>query len=680
MRARTLGLLGLLALAPPLQAQECRPARTALVLSGGGSKGLAHIGTLIALDRLGVRPDLIVGTSMGAIVGALYASGYSGREIDSLARSLPLSETIRTFRTTAPHPWDRRIPLLFMVKGRQGFEFQTGVVNESEPNARLNAAMLRGNLLARGSFDRLPIPFMAVATDLRDRSPVVLDTGDLAQAVRASSAIPLVFPPVVKDGAILVDGGLSANIPVAEARTAGAERVIVSDVTEHLEDSLDVQSPLALAEQLLKFLFRQPALPLGSEDLLVRPDVQDFKSLDFSPETVQEILERGRRAADSTLARADCLPRAPRPVVPPLPTTLAGWTVVGGSGPDSVLIDRMLRLVPGSRVDPAELRQRLIGLVDAEALHGIWLNPTGDADTVRFRITPIRAPTTVGGAGVAYDHELGAEAWGGIFNRRTLGTTLEASALVSVGELAREVFATALWHFDAGWSRITPMATLRVRNEEIRRFDPGGAELAAMETNDARLDAAIELRPAEAWRIRVGADVLTWGADSTRGMTSAGGSIRLSRAGRRGVQVDGDALATGEFQSAHLVASWPLVHRSWNAVPAARLGWGSARLPLQWTYPLGGVDGFPGLHLGEVRGTREVAASLRLGYAIKGVIEARLLLAGGRAWTPATADQDWLGGARIGLGADTPAGPIDLAWGIATNGRGALYLRVGQWF
>jgi len=667
------------ALAREVAGQECRPARTALVLSGGGAKGLAHIGVLNALDSLGIRPDLVVGTSMGAIVGGLYASGYTAREIDSLARALPISEIVRPFRTTAPHAWDRRLPIVFLVRGRSGFALQTGIVEENGPNARLNTAMLRGNLLARGDFDQLPIPFRAVATDLRDRSTVVLGRGDLARAVRASSAIPLIFPPVLAGGAVLVDGGLSASIPVAEARAEGAERVIVSDVTEHLADTLDVESPLALADQLLGFLFQQPGASLAPGDVMIRPDVQEFRSLEFTRESIEQILRRGRLAADTALSRGSCFPRRPPPAARALPTRLADWTVTTGSATDSTVVARMLRLTPSSPLEPDRLRERLLGLAEAETFHGVWLNPTGSADTVSFRVEPIPAPKLVGGAGLAYDHELGGEVWAGIFNRRLFGTTLEASALLTLGRLQRELYATALWHVDAGWSRLTPIISLRLRTEDIRRFDPSGRELESVATGRAGLSSGVELRPARAWRIRLSAEALTWGREAARGDAALGGSIRLSREWRTGPQVLGDVLVNGAFQSAAAALTWPLVSRSWTVVPGFRLGLG-ADLPLQWTFPLGGDEGFPGLHLGESRGSREAHTAVRIGYAVKGPIEIRLLLAAGRAWTPGVGTEDWLAGARLGLGADTPVGPIDVAYGVATNGRGALYLRLGKWF
>ena len=232
----------LMATSLPAQ-QACTPARTALVLSGGGAKGLAHIGLLRALDSVGVRPDLVVGTSMGAIVGALYAAGLTGRESDSVVRSEPGGTLIRSFRPLVPRAIGVLQPMASFADGEGMAGFQTGAVREREVDALLTRTLLLGNLRARGDFDSLPIPFRAVTTDFRARRPVVLGQGDLAQAVRASIAIPLLFPPVEIDGRTLVDGGLTANIPIEVARHLGATRVIVSDVSGPLPDSSTAAHP-----------------------------------------------------------------------------------------------------------------------------------------------------------------------------------------------------------------------------------------------------------------------------------------------------------------------------------------------------------------------------------------------------------------------------------------------------
>src|SRR5512142_529633 len=158
---RSIVSLLLLLVSAPLRGQECRPDRVALVLSGGGAKGLAHIGVLRVLDSLGVRPALVVGSSMGAVIGGMYASGYTGREIDSLARALPLASLFRTYAPRVPRSLGPLQPLIVWEQGSGGFALQTAAVHEPEANSLLNAAMLRGNLIARGAFDALPVPCRA---------------------------------------------------------------------------------------------------------------------------------------------------------------------------------------------------------------------------------------------------------------------------------------------------------------------------------------------------------------------------------------------------------------------------------------------------------------------------------------------------------------------------------------
>ena len=257
----------------PAAAQSCKPARTALVLSGGGAKGFAHVGVLRALDSIGQRPDLIVGASMGAVIGAIYAGGYSGRQIDSILRSPPGGALLRTFEADVPTSLAGLQPLLVLAEGEGIGGLQAGAVSEPDVNALLDRLLLVGNLRARGDFDSLPIPFRAIAADVRKREPVVLSSGDLARAVRASLAIPVIFTPEYIDGRFLADGGIVANVPVSQARALGAERVIVSDVTSTLPDTVPLFSTATMLQRMTEYLFEQPRDSLRAEDEIGRAHV-----------------------------------------------------------------------------------------------------------------------------------------------------------------------------------------------------------------------------------------------------------------------------------------------------------------------------------------------------------------------------------------------------------------------
>ncbi|HEX7024922.1 MAG TPA: patatin-like phospholipase family protein, partial [Gemmatimonadales bacterium] len=334
-----------------VEAQACTPEPLALVLAGGGAKGFAHIGVIRALDSMGVRPDLVVGTSIGAIVGALYASGLSGRQIDSVTREISSTDLSAGLANRSPHNWGNLVPLLLWEQGRGTFNLVTGGESELRTSALLNRMLLRANLMAGGDFDRLPIRFRAVATDLRTRETVVLAGGDLVQAVRASSAIPLVFSPEPIGNRVLIDGGISANVPIAEARAAGARRVIVVDLRdEGPADSVDITSPAGVAGQLAGFLFRQPLEPLGPDDIHIRPDVRGFANLDFQDARRRRLVANGRAAADSVLRRARCLPASPPLQIPALPGRLTGWEVANGSAREGELMGRVLGLSQGQEI------------------------------------------------------------------------------------------------------------------------------------------------------------------------------------------------------------------------------------------------------------------------------------------------------------------------------------------
>jgi predicted acylesterase/phospholipase RssA len=667
--------------ASPGAAQTCRPQRTALVLSGGGAKGLAHIGVLRVLDSLGIRPDLVVGSSMGAVVGAMYASGYQGREIDSLARSLQIADLFRTYQPRAPRSLGQLQPLIVWEQGERRFTIQSASVAEPDVNALVNAAMLRGNLLARGNFDSLPIPFRAVATDLANRSVVVLSSGDLARAVRASFAIPLIFAPESLDGRILADGGLAANIPVSVARAAGAQRIIVSDATERLQDSLDLYSPLVLADRLLGFLFQQPADSLRRGDVLVRPAVEGFTGLNFSTASVDALIRRGAEAAESTLPAAPCLPKGPPLARPPLPTRVNRYSIAARNPSERLSLERLLGLGLDDSLDVELLRSRVRGMAQAEAYQAVWLSPRGAGDSVSFSVSVRRSPRRIAGLGLAYDNELGGRMWVGGVERRTLGLALEGSAALFLGELRNELYVGLRRNYQFGRELMTPTLTARLATESIRRFDPDGDELAPDRTRDGTMFLGVERAFPDGWEASLGGMGEAWhepaGDHSTLGVT-----IGLMKVSPSGFRLGQAALQwTGLYHRAAVNGECTIGLESLRIRPALRWGWGE-HLPLQASFPLGGDEGFPGLHIGELRGDREAMVSVLLTYTIRRPFVARAEIATGRSATGGSAlsTAGWIFGGRAGFGADTPVGAVRLEYGVAESGRSAFFVRLGQWF
>lgn len=673
-------LLAHLTLVGPVRAQDCRPPRTALVLSGGGAKGIAHIGVLAALDSLGIRPDLVVGTSMGAAVGALYASGYSGHTLDSLARVTPLGQMFRSYRPRAPHSLGVLRPLVTWEQGERRFTLQSASIVESEINALVNAALLRGNLIARGDFDSLPIPFRAVATDLANREPVVMSSGDLAQAVRASVAIPLVFAPELRDGRFLADGGLSANIPVAVARAEGAERVIVSDATEHPAPTFDGYSPITVADRLIEFLFQQPAESLHPGDVLVRPDVEGFTSLNFSAPRVARLLANGRAAADTALAGLRCPPTGAA-FRASLPRVIMGFTANGANASERLALERILGLGLSDTLDVELLRSRLRELGASDAYHSVWLGPQGSGDSVGFALSMRRAARRVVALGLGYDNDLGGQMWAGAVDRRLFGRALEGSATVFLDGFRQEVSGGLRRKFQIVRQLLDPTLTVRLANEDVRRFDADGDELEELDTREAIGFAGAERALPHGWEVALGVHAHAWREPTRKDLSTLGVAFRATRVSRsRGRVAQAEAIWTGVYRRARAEAELVAKFGGVQLRPRALLGWGED-LPVQLAFPLGGEDGFPGLHLGERRGDREAMLGLMFIAPIRGPLLGRVEFAGGRTANGGAllADDGWVGGIRAGIGADTPVGPVRFEYGYSTEDRGAVFVRLGEW-
>jgi NTE family protein len=257
-----------------------------LSLSGGSMRGAAHIGVLQVLEREGIFPEVITGTSAGSIVGAAYASGISADELADIFMHTSWRELVK--------PAWRNALGLFDTQPMEGFITKH---------------------IGANNFSDLRIPFATVACDIMNGKRVVLNQGEVAPAVRASAAFPGLFSPVTLDGRMLIDGGVVDNMPVSLAREMGATYVIAVDVSDHGELTEPPSNMIDVLWAISNIMQARSALPSEEEiDCFIRPDVSKYSAWGFGD--VESMLAAGRAAAENMIIK---LKTDLKKIHPPLP-------------------------------------------------------------------------------------------------------------------------------------------------------------------------------------------------------------------------------------------------------------------------------------------------------------------------------------------------------------------------
>lgn len=364
--------------------------RVGLVLSGGGARGAAHVGVLKVLEQLHVPIDAIAGTSMGAVVGGLYASGLSARDIEKIMTSLnwqaafhdrPPREDLTLRRKQEDENFLVKFPL--GVRGHR-IVLPKGLIEGQGLSQMLRRLTLPVARIT--NFDELPTRFRAVATDLESGEPVVLASGDLTSAMRASMSAPGIFAPVERQGRILVDGGIADNVPVDVAREMGVDLLIVVDVGSPLEQRSKLTDVTAISNQMLAILLRRNAeqqlATLKPTDILIAPPLGDASSFDFG--AVARYISVGEAAARTAVEQLSSLAvsdeqmqryqerRSAQRLPPPV---IHFVQADSGSQEYSDTLDRLFKDMAGKPLDPGAVARRVT------ALYGL-----GGLDTLDYRV------------------------------------------------------------------------------------------------------------------------------------------------------------------------------------------------------------------------------------------------------------------------------------------------------
>ena len=278
--------------------QENPRPKVGLVLSGGGAKGLAHIGVLKVIDSLGIKVDYVAGTSMGAIVGGLYASGYNAEQLDSIFSNVDVDALLQDFTPRGSKSfYEKRNDEIYALTLPFN-KFKLGLpsgLSKGLYNFNLLSSLTQHVSHVR-DFKQLPIPFLCIATDAETGEKIVLDSGILAQNMIASGALPTLYSPVEINGRVLIDGGVVDNYPIEELKARGIDVIIGVDVQDGLKTREELKGVTSVLAQINNFsMIEKMEGKQKATDIYIKPDIKGFTVVAF--EKGKEIIGKGKEKA-----------------------------------------------------------------------------------------------------------------------------------------------------------------------------------------------------------------------------------------------------------------------------------------------------------------------------------------------------------------------------------------------
>lgn len=716
---------------PVAEAAPNRP-RIGLALGGGGARGIAHVGVLKTLEEMRVPVDCIAGTSMGSIIGGLYASGMSPEQMSQAVQRIDWPAAF----TDGPP----RADLPFRVKEEQRV-LLNAEVGLKQGKVQLPKGLLEGqNLLllleelslpaaSVHDFDKLRIPYRAVATDLATGEAVVLGSGELAKAMRASMSIPSALVPVELNGKILVDGGVADNVPVDVARElCHPDIVIAVNVGAPLAPADQLTSVLSVTEQLTNFLTvgntNQQLRTLGRKDVLIVPELKDLGSIDFN--RAAEAVAIGYAAAQAKrdelgrlsvspaayrdyLASLPAIPQAERPVIDFIrvknDTRLSDQTIEG-----------QLHIKPGDRLDPEKLNRNLntiYGMGEFQRVNYTLVRENGKtglvvethqkdigADTLKFGLFL--------GANLKGDSEFDISAAYTLSQLNSLGGQWRNFVQLGGNIVLASDFYQPLdtdqryyidpyvryeqYNLDLANAAYADGASFRVYRSEIglevgRNLEDWGRLSLDLHYGSGRNDLRLgQSSPYEG--------NFTEGGYSIRWQTDTLDNLNFPTSGHRGSLTFRDALtelgSDQDFRTLGLDVAHAFTWGQYSIIPRVRLaGKLSGELGIQDLFLLGGFLNLSGYQPGQLSGQYVALGEVIYMYRLTDTSAAFTIpvFAGGSlevggAWNEYgdVSLDSLIPAGSLFLGVDTPLGPLYMAGGYAEGGNASLYLLLGKLF
>jgi NTE family protein len=713
----------------PAQPSAVKRPKICLVLSGGGARGAAHVGVLKVLEELRVPIDCIAGTSMGSLVGAGYATGTSVAEMEKITAEIT---TERLFKEDPPRAersmrrkYDDYRPYFGpeLGIGKKGLGLPKGVVTGVQLET-----YLRQLSKAKGyyDFDKLPIPFRAVATDLVTGKAVVFKDGEIADVMRASMSVPGAVAPAEFEGMMLVDGMLTSNLPVETARAMGADVVIAVNVGTPLLKREELTSILGVVGQMLSILTEQNVqaslASLKPTDILISPELDGFSTGDF--DNLEKIIPKGEAAARKMAGRLAQLS------IPPAEYAALRERQMVAVIPDTRPVDE-IRIAEQQRVNPktaqAIMRTQAGKPLDQQVLDADMrrLYGTGDYEHVTFRFMDVPGSRVLEVVPVE-------KSWGPDYLRFGLGlsTDFKGDAFFNLLASYRKTWLNSLgaeWRTDLQVGRTTQLVTewYQPLNAEGSFFvaphagvQRSSADLYqgknriasyAMASALVGVDVGMQLRQYGVIRLGMvggvqepkldtGPTSLSPGASNiSRGAFTAGvlldqlDSVHFPRSGWKATadvyNSNGTLGADDKYTKWDIGGSGAYSFGEHTINAAAQFGgkMGSNPLPRYDQFQWGGFMQMTGLRTGQLYGERLSYGKLMYyqrvmrGTLLEGAYAGIALEAAkiGNPLVPGNTS-DWIKGASLIFAADTPLGPAYIGYGRASGGNSNLYFFLGR--